>query len=106
VALSDYTSGPLGIAEGIETAMGASAIFDLPVWAAISAGMMAKWVPPEGCDEVAIFGDNDPKFGGQSAAYTLAHRLATKSNIKVTIHIPETVGEDWNDIWLRKRTKR
>lgn len=96
VRLSEYTSGPLGIAEGIETAMSASAMFGLPVWAAISAPMLAKWLPPEGCDEVAIFSDNDPKFGGQAAAYTLAHRLAKKS-IHVTVHVAKLSGTDFND---------
>lgn len=104
VQLSDYNGGPLGIAEGIETALSASALYSLPVWAAISAGMMEKWWPPEGCEEVAIFGDHDPKFGGQAAAFTLAHRLAVK-NIACTVHIPPTKGEDWNDVWLRQRRK-
>lgn len=97
VRLSSYTpGGPLGIAEGIETAMSASAIFQMPVWAAINSAMMAKWVPPDGCDDVAIFGDNDPKFGGQKAAYHLAHRLAV-SGRHVTVHIPKLAGTDWND---------
>lgn len=100
VALSDYAGGPLGIAEGIETAMSASALFDMPVWAAINSNMLAKWWPPEGCEEVAIFGDNDPKFGGQAAAYHLAHRLAVKG-IAVTVHIPALAGEDWNDVHMR-----
>ena len=100
VALSDYTGGALGIAEGIETAMAASALFDMPVWAAINSNMLAKWWPPEGCEEVAIFGDNDPKFGGQAAAYHLAHRLAVK-NIAATVHIPALAGEDWNDVRMR-----
>jgi putative DNA primase/helicase len=100
VMLSDWTgSGALGIAEGIETAMSASAIFSMPVWAAINATNLAKWVPPEGCDEVAVFGDNDPKFGGQAAAFKLAHKLACKG-LHVTVHIPERVGTDWNDVLL------
>lgn len=104
VALSDYHGGPLGIAEGIETAMSASALWGLPVWASINSRMMEKWRPPEGCEEVAIFGDNDPKFGGQAAAYTLAHRLSVKG-IHATVHIPEVVGEDWNDVYQLKRRK-
>jgi len=102
VALSDYTGGPLGIAEGIETAMSASRLYDLPVWAAINAGMMEKWNPPEGCDEVAVFGDHDAKFGGQAAAYRLAHRLAVKG-LSVTVHIPQIEGHDWNDALLLAR---
>lgn len=99
VRLSDYTGGCLGIAEGIETAMGASGLFDIPVWAALNSAMLKKWLPPEGCDEVAVFGDNDPKFGGQAAAWALAHRLAIKG-VAVTVHIPPATGKDWNDIWI------
>lgn len=101
VQLSGYSGGPLGIAEGIETAMAASAIYSMPVWAAINARMLEKWTPPEGCDEVSIFGDNDAKFGGQSAAYRLAHTLAVK-NRTVSVHIPPNEGQDWNDVLMNK----
>lgn len=101
VRLSEYTGGALGIAEGIETALSASALFDMPVWAAISAPILAKWIPPEGCEEVAIFADNDPKFGGQAAAYALAHRLAVggqkRKPIHVTVHVAKLPGTDFND---------
>lgn len=103
VRLCDYVpGGPLGVAEGIETAMSASAIYQMPVWACISSSIMKKWTPPEGCDEVVIFGDNDPKFGGQAAAWHLAHRLAVKG-INATVKIPEATGEDWADIYTRQR---
>lgn len=102
VALSEWHgSGPIGIAEGIETAMSASALYDMPVWSALTAGMLAKWRPPEGADEVAIFGDNDPGFAGQAAAYALARRLHAKG-LPVTVHIPPQPGEDWADIWVRR----
>lgn len=103
VRLGEYVAGgPLGVAEGIETALSASAIYEIPVWAAISSSILAKWWPPEGCDEVAVFGDNDPKYGGQAAAWALAHRLAVKG-IKVTVHIPPQIGTDWNDVYLARR---
>jgi len=105
VRLSEFHGGALGIAEGIETAMSASALYEMPVWAAINATMLAKWWPPEGCDEVAIFADNDAKFGGQAAAYALAHKLAVKG-IAVTVHMPEAVGSDFNDVWLQGRGRR
>ena len=104
VMLSEWTgAGTIGIAEGIETAMAASAIFGVPVWAAISSAMLAKWTPPPGAEEVAIFGDNDAKFGGQAAAYALAHRLSVKG-VTVTVNIPEVTGDDWNDV-LRRRAR-
>ncbi len=106
VMLSDWTeSGALGIAEGIETAMAASAMFDIPVWAALNSGQMAKWLPPAGCEEVVIFGDNDPKYGGQSAAYHLAHRVAVKG-LPVSVQIPPATGDDWADVWARKRESK
>jgi putative DNA primase/helicase len=105
VQLSDYAGGCLGIAEGIETAMAASALFDVPVWAAISAGMLRKWMPPEGCTEVAIFGDNDPKYGGQAAAFDLAHKLAARHNMTVTVHIPQIAGTDWADEYQSRKGK-
>lgn len=103
VRLCEYVAGgPLGVAEGIETALSASALFEMPVWAAISSSGLAKWWPPDGCDEVAIFGDNDAKFGGQAAAFSLAHRLSLKG-IKVTVHIPPKIGTDWNDFDMNRR---
>ncbi len=102
VMLGDYVpGGPLGIAEGIETALSASALFNMPVWAALNSSMLAKWVAPAGCEEVAIFSDNDAKFGGQAASYKLAHRLAVKG-IEASVHIPKVTGEDWNDVYLRE----
>ena len=87
----------LGIAEGIETAIAAAKRFQMPVWAAINANMLARWVPPAGVSEVVVFGDCDQKFGGQAAAYALAHRLAVKG-VEVTVSIPEAVGMDWADV--------
>jgi len=98
VMLSDWTeSGPLGIAEGIETAMAASAIFNIPVWAAMNSSMMKKWLPPPGCEEIVIFGDNDKKYGGQAAAYHLAQRLKAKNLPVGQVLIPNFPGNDWAD---------
>jgi putative DNA primase/helicase len=100
VRLSEYVSGgALGIAEGIETAMSASAMYGLPVWSAINTALLKKWLPPEGCKQIAIFADNDPKYGGQAAAFLLAHRLAVR-DYEVSVHVPDTAGIDWNDLHL------
>jgi putative DNA primase/helicase len=104
VRLSDYTGGPLGIAEGIETAMSAMILYSLPVWAALNTSLLAEWIPPEGCDDIAIFGDNDENFAGHAAAYALAHRLRGMGK-EVTVHFPTTAGRDWNDEILAMRRK-
>lgn len=101
VRLSNYHD-TLGIAEGIETAISASCLFRVPCWAALNAGQLEKWVPPEDVSEVIIFGDNDaagdqPSFAGQRASYNLAHRLS-RDGWKVEVRIPDTAGHDWNDV--------
>lgn len=102
VMLSEWNeAGPIGIAEGIETAMSASALYGMPVWSAINSAMLERWLPPKGCDEVVVYGDNDAKFGGQAAAYRLAHKLAVKG-YDVSVMIPPMVGQDWADIWTSK----
>lgn len=99
VRLSDVAP-TLGIAEGIETALSATAIFQVPCWAALNATMLAAWFPPEGVEAVTIFADNDPGFAGQAAAFELARRLSDR--VKVRIEMPQHEGEDWNDELLRR----
>jgi putative DNA primase/helicase len=86
----------MGVCEGLETAYAAAARFGVPVWSAVDAGKLAKWIPPEGCKSVIVFGDNDANFTGQAAAYGLAHRLAIKG-YAVRVEIPETICTDWAD---------
>ena len=86
----------LGVAEGIETALCAMSRFEIPVWSCISSSIMSKWEPPTGVEEVVIFADNDRKFGGQAAAYNLAHRLSVKG-LRVSVKVPKLVGSDWAD---------
>ncbi|GJD88205.1 hypothetical protein BHAOGJBA_1718 [Methylobacterium hispanicum] len=92
----------MGIAEGIETALAAAALFGLPVWAAANSTMLAKWQPPEQARKIVVFGDTDRKFGGQASAYALAHRLAVHDR-SVRVELPREAGTDWNDVWLRQR---
>lgn len=90
--------GPvLGIAEGIETALGAATRFGVPCWSAINSTLLQGWAPPDGATEVIVFGDSDPAFGGQAAAFGLAHRIATSPKPRpVKVEIPPRLGEDWN----------
>lgn len=85
--------GHLGIAEGIETALSAWAIFGIPTWAALSAGGIRQWQWPEGTSRVTIFADAGE--AGQQAAAVLADRL-NQANIPSTIVSP-LHGDDFND---------
>jgi putative DNA primase/helicase len=86
----------MGIAEGIETAITASKLFDLPVWAATCAGLMKTWEPPAGVRSVVIFADNDENFVGYDAAMDLGKRLR-RLGLEWEIKMPEKIGSDWND---------
>ncbi|MGO9846712.1 MAG: toprim domain-containing protein [Methylocella sp.] len=92
----------LGIAEGIETALSASALFSVPCWAAVSAAMLAAWQPPPEAKRIIIFGDNDPSYAGQAAVYALARRLRSDERV-VEVQIPAEVGADWNDVHQLRR---
>jgi putative DNA primase/helicase len=86
----------MGIAEGVETAMAASKLFDVPVWSALSAGGMLKWQPPITARNIIVFGDNDANCTGQAAAWSLAHRLNIEG-LRAEVRIPDLEG-DWNDV--------
>lgn len=86
----------IGIAEGIETALCASRRFGVPVWAASNAGLLEAWIPPAGVESVLIAGDCDANYTGQSAAFSLAHRLV-RGGYAVEIRIPEVLDKDWAD---------
>lgn len=101
VRLSDGESELLGIAEGIETALAAMAMWRIPVWAATSSTLLAKWEPPAWARRIVIMSDNDAKFGGQAAAYNLAHRLACEPfSLDVQVWMPHGLDTDFADDWL------
>jgi putative DNA primase/helicase len=87
----------MGIAEGIETALSAAQLFDVPVWAATNADLMRAWVPPKTAKCIIVFGDNDSSFTGQEAAWSLARRLKLQ-DYHVDVRIPELPDTDWNDV--------
>lgn len=94
-------SDVLGIAEGIETALAAFELFEVPVWSCVSAQGIESFEPPEGVREVIIFADNDPNFAGQKAAFAAAHRLKLKG-FGVEVIVPPEHG-DWLDVLNRRK---
>lgn len=95
-------NGTLGIAEGIETAIAACELFDIPTWAAISAGGMESFELPQDVRELVVFADNDSNFTGQRAAYVLANRYAVRG-VRVTVRVPPVPGQDWLDVLNQRR---
>jgi predicted P-loop ATPase len=85
--------GHIGVAEGIETALAAHALFGNAVWAALSADGMARFRWPEGTTRVTIYADAGD--AGRQAAATLADRL-NRADIPNEIVLP-LHGDDFND---------
>jgi putative DNA primase/helicase len=97
----------MGIAEGFETALAASSLFDLTVWATTSAALLERWQPPETATYIRIFADGDLNFVGQAAAYALAKRLVHESQrdgIKryIDVMVPGGRDQDWNDVLMER----
>jgi putative DNA primase/helicase len=94
----------LGIGEGIETSLSASALFGVPCWSALDAGGLSKWQILTDVSEVLIFADNDQNTVGQKSAHTLRSRCEADGK-RVAVHIPEKAGTDWNDVYKAKETR-
>jgi putative DNA primase/helicase len=94
--------GVLGVGEGVETCLAASALFDVPVWSCLTAGNLTTFEPPDSVRALTIFGDNDASFAGAASAYALAKRLASGKRITVTVEIPR-MYPDWCDAWVDMR---
>jgi len=88
-------AGPvLGIAEGIETALSASVLDCLPVWAALNTSLLTRFEPPASVTTLRVYGDRDE--AGLRAALKLLERL--QGRLRIEICIPPLPAKDWNDI--------
>lgn len=104
IPLYPLAGDELALAEGIETALAVRvARPELPVWACVTAGGLARWEPPPGVRAVWIMADRDASGAGQQAAWTLRHRLA-RQGLRVRVCLPpgpippHTKGLDWLDV--------
>jgi len=76
IRLFEAEGDTLGVAEGVETALSASQMFNIPVWACTSTVCLLKWLPPNHIKRVVIFADTDANFAGMCAAANLANKLS------------------------------
>ena len=66
-------------------------------WAALSTGGLRSFQLPAGVRRLIVFADNDRNFAGQTAAYSLAERVARVLD-DVHVKVPERPGTDWLDV--------
>ena len=90
-----YAGETLGLAEGIEDALSAMQMFDVPCWSAISAGRLARVWLPDVVRHVVIFADNGEP--GVKAAHDAVEAF-TAQRRKVTLRFPPGDHGDWNEV--------
>ncbi len=91
----------LGLAEGIETALSATQVFDIQCWAALGAGMAGVEVPKE-VIEVQIFGDNGAP--GHEAAQKAAEAFKHQGR-RVFLRFPPPGFDDWNSFLQSQKSE-
>lgn len=84
----------LGLAEGIESALAASSLFDVPCWAVLGTERFRHVRMPAGVAELLLFLDHDP--GGRRAERLAREAFAGRAAIHA--HYPPQPGDDWNDV--------
>lgn len=90
------------VGEGVVTTLSAMARFDLPGWALLTAGNLARWSPPLGVRRVLIAGDRGR--AGEEAAAALYTRLRSKG-VAASIRLPPAAFGDWNEAEAAVREK-
>jgi putative DNA primase/helicase len=83
----------LGLAEGIETALSASALFEVPCWATLGGGRFGSVALPATIERLLLFLDNDPA-GRRSEALA----RSAFAGLEIEAFYPEASGADWNDV--------
>jgi hypothetical protein len=93
----------LVIAEGVESALSAARLYDAVACVATLSthGMRTLALPPVMPLAVRIFADHDAAGHGLAAARDLYRRLRSEEH-EVLLSMSNTIGEDANDIWLRR----
>jgi hypothetical protein len=84
----------LGLAEGIETALSAAALFGVPCWATLGTERFGLIALPSEVRELHLFLDHDG--GGRRAERLARETFAQIAHIES--HVPERPGDDWNDV--------
>ena len=98
----DPVAPELAIGEGLESSASAGRLLELPAWAALSAGNLAKGLvlPPE-VRSVTVAADHDGP--GREAAHAAAERWRAEGR-RARIARPDSAGCDFNDVLLARQT--
>ncbi len=98
-----FADGRWGLAEGVETALCVEAAFQMPCYAAISAGNLSKVKPPAWATDATIFADNDESETGirEAGKALAAFRAMPQFGRRVRVLMADAVGLDFADLMGR-----
>jgi hypothetical protein len=100
VRLAPPRDGVLGLAEGIETALSAMQLFQVPCWATLGNERFGLVTIPEGVRELHLFLDHD---AGGDLAEARARGAYVFGNRRFVARRPDEFGYDWNDVLQKRR---
>lgn len=109
VRLMEPVDGEIGVAEGLESALGAHMESGVPMWYCLNIGLLRQFVVPEGLGIRVVhvfvdFDDIDPDTGksiGVAGGLELAKRLKAEG-FTVLVHRPRVRGTDFADQWCAR----
>ena len=87
----------LGLAEGVENALSAAMLLDIPVWATLGAERFAHIIIPPTVTRLVLLADNDR--AGERAVARARDAYATDNRDLVTLWPPRPFN-DWNQLLL------
>src|SRR5258708_38594338 len=85
----------MGIAEGVETALSAQSMAEIPVWASLGCQRLDRVGLPELVREVHVFGDNDAPGRGAAQRAAEVHMALGR---RVVLRFPPEGLKDFNDL--------
>lgn len=98
IRLMPVRADVLGVAEGIETALSAARLFDLPVWSTMNATLLGRFMPPGEVRKLVVFTDRD------AAGWEGSARLMERLQGRVAVELKQPTGgkKDWNNVLMAK----
>ena len=98
VRLFSPRDGLIAVCEGIEDALSAWILWQIPTWAVLGTSGMKTFRSPEEILGLTILADNDEP--GKKAALELAQRLEDKGKKAVRIRVPSGHAKDINQLLM------
>ncbi len=94
--------GFLAVCEGIEDALSAWILWQIPCWATIGTSGLKGFIPPEDVKKILVLANNDGNGAGQRAAWELQDKMEETGRV-VRVLVPEDGSKDLNAYLLARQ---